>query len=111
MRLRNTMIDNKTIDEVKKRLVNVYKPLEIYLFGSYVWSVPTKDSDLDLVVIVEKSDEKSYKRSMAGDRALYGMPLAWDLIVYTKDEFSRFVDDISTLCYKIKKEGKKIYSR
>ena len=30
------MIDEKMIEEVKKRLIDTYNPLEIYLFGSYV---------------------------------------------------------------------------
>ena len=31
------MIDNKVIEEVKKRLVDAFDPVAIYLFGSYAW--------------------------------------------------------------------------
>ena len=32
-----------------------------------------------------------------------------DIIVYTRDEFGDRANDKGTLCYKIKKEGKRIY--
>ncbi|KJU85488.1 DNA polymerase beta subunit, partial [Candidatus Magnetobacterium bavaricum] len=32
-----------------------------------------------------------------------------DILVYTVDEFSQLSDDVSTLCYKIKHEGIKLY--
>ena len=35
------------------RLVDVSRPLRIYLFGSYAWGTPTVDSDYDLCVIVD----------------------------------------------------------
>lgn len=34
-----------------------------------------------------------------------------DLIVYTKDEFDRASNDVTTLGYKIKKYGELIYAR
>jgi len=52
------MIDNNVINEVKNRLVKAYDPLAIYLFGSHAWGAPTKDSDLALLIIVEKSEKK-----------------------------------------------------
>ena len=45
------MITPEIIEEVKKRLIAVYKPEAIYLFGSYAWGAPTEGSDLDLLVI------------------------------------------------------------
>ena len=34
-----------------------------------------------------------------------------DMVIYTKDEFEKSSKDITTLCYKIKKDGKVIYAR
>jgi len=105
------MIEREVIDEVKNRLVKAYDPIAIYLFGSYAWGTPTEDSDLDLLIIVEKSDEKSYRRPCPGQRALFGLCISKDIIVYTKDEFDRIANDITTLGYKIKHDGKLIYAR
>lgn len=105
------MIQKEVLNEVTQRLVKTYHPLEIYLFGSYAWGHPTQESDLDLLVVIDKSLEKSYKRAMVGHQALHGMMLSKDILVLTKDEFNQLSSDITTLVHRIKKEGKKIYAR
>ncbi len=105
------MIQKELLNEVTERLVSTYHPLEIYLFGSHAWGHPTQESDLDLLIVVENSQEKSYKRAMAGHLALHGMMLSKDILVLTKDEFNRLAEDITTLMHRVKKEGKKIYAR
>ncbi|MCB9493058.1 MAG: nucleotidyltransferase domain-containing protein [Epsilonproteobacteria bacterium] len=105
------MITKETIDEVKKRLVKTYDPIAIYIFGSHAWGSPTEDSDLDLLIIIDKSDEKSYSRARSGQQALFGLGIAKDIIVYTKAEFEKYSHDATTLCHKIKKDGKLLYAR
>lgn len=105
------MIDYKVINEVVNRLVNVYHPIEIYLFGSYAWGHPTDDSDLDLLVILESSEKKSYERPVDGLLALFGLNISKDLVVSTRAEFSRYAKDKSSLYYKIKQDGKRIYAK
>lgn len=105
------MISKDIIEEVKNRLVKTYNPVAIYLFGSYAWGSPTEDSDLDLMIIVEASDEKSYRRPIPGYDALFGMGISKDIIVHTKEVFDRRSDDVTTLEYKIKNKGKVLYAR
>lgn len=105
------MVNKEILEEVKNRLVKAYDPLAIYLFGSYAWGTPTEDSDLDLLVVVEKSDEKSYKRPIPGHDVLFGLGISKDIIVYTREEFEQRSNDITTLGYKIKKDGELIYAR
>lgn len=105
------MISKEIIEEVKNRLIKTYNPVSIYLFGSYAWGCPTEDSDLDLMIVIEKSDEKLYQRQRSGHRALFGLGISKDLIVYTQDEFEKLSGDITTLGYKIKREGKVLYAR
>ena len=42
------MVTKEQIQEVTRRLVEVYQPEAIYLFGSYAWGEPNADSDIDL---------------------------------------------------------------
>ncbi len=105
------MIKKNTINEVVRRLVEVYHPVEIYLFGSYAWGHPNEESDLDLLVVIEKSDQKRYERPVAGLLALFGLNISKDLIVSTCDEFSRSATDLSSLYFKIKHDGKRIYAK
>ncbi len=98
------------LEYVKEKLVAVYQPQVIYLFGSYAWGTPTKDSDLDLLVVTNKLIEKKvHERIALGRRALVDLPIPKDLIVYTEAEFSSLVTEKSSLCFKIKNKGIKIY--
>jgi predicted nucleotidyltransferase len=105
------MINKKTLEEIKNRLIKTYNPIAIYLFGSYAWGKPTKDSDLDLLIIIDKSDEKSYKRQDAAFDALFDLNFSKDIIVYTKEEFDAYSRNKTTFGYKIKKDGTLLYAR
>ena len=45
-------ITEQLIEEIKDRIVSAVQPEKIILFGSYAYGTPTKDSDLDLLVIM-----------------------------------------------------------
>lgn len=106
------MITQEVLDDIKNRLVSVYNPVAIYLFGSYAWGTPNAESDLDLLIIIEKSEEKSFRRPLKGYDALTDFEyIPKDIIVQTKEEFERRSGEITTLEYKIKKEGELLYAR
>ena len=98
-------MQNNLLETITSRLHEAYNPLSLYLFGSYAWGIPTRDSDVDLLIIVESSEDKSYKRAIKGIRALRGLGIAKDILVYTKDEFKLLSEDVTSLLYKVKKEG------
>ncbi len=106
------MVTKQVLEDIKKRLVKAYDPIAIYLFGSYAWGTPTQESDLDLLIVVDKSDEKSFRRPIKGYDALQGLEyIPKDLIIQTKDEFEQRSEEKTTLEYKIKKSGELIYAR
>ena len=105
------MITPEIIQEVTRRLVAVYNPVEIYLFGSYAWGKPDEDSDLDLLIVVEGSADVRHRRSIPGSRSLRGMMVPKDIMVYTIKEFDRSSADQSSICYKIRRQGKVLYAR
>ncbi|MBI4651720.1 nucleotidyltransferase domain-containing protein [Candidatus Desantisbacteria bacterium] len=45
------MITLEQINQVIKTIIEEYKPKKIILFGSYVYGKPSKDSDLDILII------------------------------------------------------------
>lgn len=103
------MINSTTIEEVRKRLVATYDPIEIYIFGSYAWGKPDEDSDLDLLIVIDEYTKDHYKTISDGYKSLDGLRIFKDIIVYTKKEFDAACMDTSTLCNKIVQRGKKIY--
>ncbi|MDR3549907.1 MAG: nucleotidyltransferase domain-containing protein [Candidatus Babeliales bacterium] len=105
------MISQAMIDEVKNRLIKTYNPVEIYIFGSYAWGHPDDESDLDLLVVVDTLNKNHFSAMADGHKALMDLRLSKDILVYTKDEFVERADNVTTLCYKIKRKGKQIYAR
>ncbi len=105
------MIENTTLEIVKNKLVETYNPYAIYLFGSYAWGKPDDDSDLDLLIIVDSYHASHYKMLVAGHKSLMHLNLSKDLLLLSREDFEDRADDTTTLCYKIKREGKKIYSK
>lgn len=105
------MIKQDIIQEITHRLVAVYNPVTIYLFGSHAWGHPDEESDLDFLVVVEQSTEHPCKRSIKAADALWDLKVPKDLLVYTKQEFEERENDVTTLIYKIKKDGKVLYAR
>jgi uncharacterized protein len=97
------------IEEATRRLVAEFQPEQIWLFGSYAWGEPTEDSDLDLVVVVPSSQERSLQRVRRAHKTLQGIGLPKDVMVHTRSEFETFRDVVSSLTYKITHEGRLLY--
>ena len=106
-------IDQNEMATIVDRLIDVYHPLRIYLFGSYAWGMPTAESDYDLCVIVEKSEEKKWDRCRIGRKALLDIlrRRSIDIVVYTASEFDRAASHPSTLASPIQQKGVLLYDR
>lgn len=105
------MITSQIIDEIKNRLVNTYNPSAIYLFGSYARGEQTENSDLDFAIIVENYASDRHSMLVDGYRALFGLKVAKDLFLYSCEEFDYYSKQKTSLGFKIKHEGKKIYAK
>ncbi len=105
------MLTDQIIEEAKSLLIKTYNPLKIYIFGSYAWGQPHKDSDLDLMVIVKESSTKPLHRAKPGLLALADLEIAKEVLVLTQDEFDARCADNSTLAFMVKNHGKCIYTQ
>ena len=77
------------LPEVTRRLVSSLAPEQIILFGSHAWGEPSEDSDIDLFVIVPKSDLSPTQRASLAYRALRGILAPIDILVKTRAEVER----------------------
>jgi predicted nucleotidyltransferase len=98
-------------EEVVRRLVDEFHPEAIYLFGSHAWGKPDADSDMDLLVIIEKSGEKPIQRAVRAQRSLRGVKVPVDVLVKTRREFERYTSVRASLEAQITREGKLLYRR
>ncbi|MBC7333344.1 MAG: nucleotidyltransferase domain-containing protein [Actinobacteria bacterium] len=60
--------------------------LRICIFGSHAYGTPTKDSDLDVAIIVSRSDEPFYKRSRKAYSIIRDIDYPVEILVFTEDE-------------------------
>jgi len=105
------MITDNIISEAKKRLIEIYNPIAIYIFGSYAWGTPDPESDLDIMVIVPALTKDRHRALVEGYSALMDLDIPKDILLYTKEEFDKDSDNKVTLMYKVKRKGKQIYAR
>jgi predicted nucleotidyltransferase len=67
---------------IKRRIVRGFHPTRIILFGSQARGDARPDSDVDLLVILPRTDHR--RRAAARiEAALAGIPLATDIVVAT----------------------------
>lgn len=96
--------------EAVRRLVDAFQPEKIYLFGSQSRGDARDDSDYDLMVIVPASEHAPYQRAQAGYRALWGVRLDAEILVWTAEEFTRQVSIAASLPAAILREGELLYA-
>lgn len=73
--------------EVVRRLVEVYRPERVYLFGSVARGEAGPDSDYDLLVVVPDDAPPERKDSKLAYRALWGTRAAADVLVCSRSYF------------------------
>lgn len=105
-------------ESVKNELSDICKIIDgavdaekIYLFGSYAYGTPNRDSDYDLCVIIPENSMRPADAVKAIRRALFPMqstPL--DVIAYRSNAFRQRVEHAS-LEQKIAREGVLLYER
>jgi predicted nucleotidyltransferase len=104
-------VDRKLINEIVKRIVKALTPLKIILFGSWAYGKPHKDSDLDILVVVKKSELPRYKRAVQVYKALTGILISKDIIVYTPQEIKEWNAVPQAFITTIIRKGKVIYEK
>ena len=103
------MITQQQLDEILKRIVSKFKPAKVILFGSYEYGRPTKDSDLDLLV-VKSSNLPRYKRAREIRKYLWGVTdIPKDIIVYTQEEIDDWKGVKEAFITSMMKKGRVLY--
>jgi predicted nucleotidyltransferase len=105
----NTAIQSE-LDKLKELIINAVPVEQIYLFGSYAYGKPRKDSDLDLYVVLK--DDVETREIDAEVKILNAIgrektkPV--DIIANKKSRYLRLTTG-PTMERKIAREGIKIY--
>lgn len=89
-------LNEDILDEIVRRIVERAHPEKVILFGSHAYGVPTKDSDVDLIVV--KRDVASKRNESVRIRKLLrGILLPFDIIVVSPEEFEFDKDESGSI--------------
>jgi predicted nucleotidyltransferase len=103
-------LTTELLNEITNRLVQEFNPARIILFGSYAWGNPKDNSDIDLCVILNNSDESIIKRTRRAYHCLSGLGIPKDILVKTHKEIEEFKNVVASLERKILEEGIILYA-
>ncbi len=98
------------LKEMAQRILAVGRPQKIVLFGSRARGDAQPDSDYDLLVI-ESSNLPRYKRAAKYRRALAGLCLAKDIVVWTPEEAAEWRNVPNAFITTALNEGIVLYER
>lgn len=103
-------VDERLFKEIVKRILSEVQPERIILFGSFAHGKPTRDSDLDILVIM-KSQLPRYKRAIPIYKALAGLLIPKDIVVYAPEEIEEWENVPQAFITTAIREGKVIYEK
>lgn len=96
-----------------KNILAELNPYKAVLFGSYAYGEPNNDSDIDLIVVLNKNDlpknfaERSENYSLVKKYfKLLKSNVPMDLIVYTRREWDDFLKAENSFTREILEKGK-----
>ena len=101
------MLDQKTLDDIIRRIVEVAQPEKIILFGSAARGRMGPNSDVDLLIIKEGADALDLMARIY--RKLHGVGAAVDAIVVAPGDVERFKDSHALVIKPALREGKVMY--
>lgn len=84
---------------------------EVQLFGSFARGDHTPESDVDLLIVVSRSEARFLERADAYRDAFQAIPLDVNLAVYTAAEAARLRRDRSSFLARIAPEARVLFLR
>ena len=109
------MITDKQIQEVTDIIVEEIQPEKVLLFGSYASGIPNKDSDIDIIVLVNEKLEKKSKierlTKLNLKTALPNLMFPKDFKMYSVNEYDELRGNKYSFLYSALKNAKTLYER
>ena len=106
--MKKGMLDQQTLDDIIRRIVEVAQPEKIILFGSAARGDMNRHRDVDLLIIKECAN----RASTYGARFIMnldGVGTAVDAVVVTPDDVERYKDSHAVIVTPALQEGRVVY--
>jgi predicted nucleotidyltransferase len=102
-------IPQAAIDDVARQIAEKFKPIKIILFGSYAYGTPRRESDVDLLVVMETSIKEIQQEILILKSVEHRFGL--DILVKTPNTFNERIKMGDTFLREIARKGKVLYER
>jgi len=102
------------VRQMVQAIVEEVGPHRIYLFGSLAMGKRKADSDVDLLIVEDRTfgpDRNRWSELKRIRRILRRFRIPKDILVYSRDEFERWEDSVNHVVAHAVKEGKLLYER
>lgn len=103
-------VDDALLAEVVRRVLEVANPEKVVLFGSHAHGTPNPGSDLDLLILW-RTELPPFRRAAVFYRALAGLLLPKDILVYTPEEAQAWSGVPEALVTSALRRGRVLYAR
>jgi predicted nucleotidyltransferase len=104
------MTADEAVSVMVERIVSLFDPERIILFGSYARGDAGEESDVDLLVVVP-SCEDTKRATISMMRAVADLPVSKDILVASASELETRGKLASTVLYPALREGRVLYAR
>ena len=101
------MLDQRILEDIVRRIVEVAQPEKIILFGSAARGSMGRNSDVDLLILKGGEDALDLMARIYGN--LHGVGAAVDAIVAAPEDVERFKDSHALVFKPALREGRVIY--
>ena len=101
------MTEAKKIEDLTSQIVREFNPDRVILFGSHAYGEPTKDSDVDILVVLPFKGKPVRKAIEIRNRITANIPL--DLIVRTPQQIAERVAQNDWFIREIVERGRVLY--
>lgn len=104
------LIAQETIQGVVDAIAENFSPDRIIVFGSYACGRPTRDSDLDLLIVMRTSLPR-HKRAAPIRLLFRPTPCSMEILVYTPEEVEQWNGTLNHIITEAFRWGKVVYER
>jgi len=104
-----TTIDEALIAEIVRRILTVTQPDRVILFGSAATGQMTRDSDIDLLVVLDDPGD-ALEESIRIRRSLRGLGYPFDVLIISTEWFEDSKGVIGGIAFPANKYGRVIYA-
>ena len=102
----------KQIKDIVDKIASSFPADEIILFGSYAYGIPDNSSDIDLCIITSENRKRKIEIIKEIRKAIVSIIyIPVDLLIYERQDFYERASLNTTLEFKIKNEGVKLYEQ